>query len=289
MRAAFFSASDVATPGFMGETPEPYSMLKWITIATARVGDNEFVLARHGDDWVVRVDHHVLMSNRVHQSESALAQRAIERAGAPKRVLIGGLGLGYTLRAALDLLPANAQVTVAELVPELVKWNRTHLRHLNDGALADARCEIVVGDVYDVMSRKKRAFDVILLDVDNGPQALSQGTNQRLYGDGGTRACWNALTPGGVLGVWSAGPDARYAARLKRLDFAPEVLRVPVRTGSRAVHVLFLGTKCAAETVRVRARPAAAPAHKRPHDGTGQRDRRRTRSRVADLPRVSPR
>jgi spermidine synthase len=229
----------------MAETPAPYSMLKWDTFATARVGNNEFVLARHGNDWVVRVNHRVLMSNRVHQSEISLAEHAVERAEDPQHVLIGGLGLGYTLRASLDLLPADARVTVAELVPELVEWNRTHLRHLNDGALEDPRCEVVVGDVYDVISRKRRTFDVILLDVDNGPQALSQEQNQRLYGDVGTRACWNALTPGGVLGVWSAGPSAKYAARLKRFDFAPEVLRVPARTGGRATHVLFLGTKSA--------------------------------------------
>lgn len=220
-------------------------MLKTSTFATARVGNNEFVLARHGDDWVVRVDQRVLMSNRVHQSEIALAEHAIERAEDPQHVLIGGLGLGYTLRATLDLLPRHAHVTVAELVPELVEWNRTYLRHLNDGALEDPRCEVTIGDVYDVIARKKRTFDVILLDVDNGPQALSQVKNQRLYSDAGTRACWNALTPGGVLGVWSAGPDAKYAARLKRFDFAPEVLRVPARTGGGAKHVLFLGTKSA--------------------------------------------
>lgn len=221
-------------------------MLKWVTFATARVGSNQFVLARHGDDWVVRVDNRVLMSNRVHQSEIALAEQTIARVAAPRQVLIGGLGLGYTLRAALDRLPANARVTVAELVPELVEWNRTHLRQLNDGALEDPRCEVVIGDVYDVIARRKQTFDVILLDVDNGPQALSQVQNQRLYGDAGTRACWNALTRGGALGVWSAGPDDRYAARLHRFDFASEVLRVPARIGSRARHVLFLGTKAAA-------------------------------------------
>lgn len=218
-------------------------MLKWATYATARVGNNEFVLARHGDDWVVRVDQRVLMSNRVHQSEISIAEHAIERCDDPQRVLVGGLGLGYTLRATLDLLPADAHVTVAELVPELVEWNRTLLHHLNDHAVDDPRCEVVVGDVYEVISRRKRSFDVIMLDVDNGPQALSQAKNQRLYGNAGTRACWEALTPGGVLGVWSGGPNAKYAARLARFGFDPEVLRVAARTGGRASHVLFLGTK----------------------------------------------
>jgi spermidine synthase len=218
-------------------------MLKWDTVESARVGNDEFVLARHGDDWVVRVDQRMLMSSRLYQSEIALAEHALERADAPQRVLVGGLGLGYTLRATLDLLPEDAHVTVAELVPELVDWNRRLLHHLNDNVLDDPRCEVVVGDAFDLIARSKRTFDVILLDVDNGPRALSQVKNQRLYSDGGTRACWNALTPGGVLAVWSAGPNAKYSARLARFGFRTETLRVPARTGGRAAHVLFLGTK----------------------------------------------
>ncbi|MBS2019619.1 MAG: hypothetical protein JST00_42550 [Deltaproteobacteria bacterium] len=218
-------------------------MLKWVTCGTALVNNSEFVLARRGDELVVRVDQRVLMSSRVHQSEISLAEHAIELAEDPQHVLVGGLGLGYTLRATLDLLPDDAHVTVAELVPELVEWNREHLQELNDHAIDDPRCEIVVGDVYDVITRKKRQFDVILLDVDNGPRALAQAKNQRLYSDAGTRACWNALTPGGVLAVWSAGPNAKYAARLERFGFDPKVLRVPARAGGRALHVLFLGTK----------------------------------------------
>ena len=197
-------------------------MLKWTTVETARVGKSEFVLARRGDEWVVRVDQHVLMSNRVHQSEIALAERALERVTAPRRVLIGGLGLGYTLRATLDLLPASAHVTVAELVPALVTWNRKLLQHLNDSALDDPRCEVVVGAAFDVLSRAKQAFDVILLDVDNGPEALSQAENQRLYGDAGTRACWNALTPGGVLCVWSAARTQSMPRASRASDSSPK-------------------------------------------------------------------
>src|SRR5690349_8951165 len=102
-------------------------MLQWTTVETARVGDNEFVLARHGDDWVVRVDQRVLMTNRVHDSEVALAEEAIARVDEPLSVLVGGLGLGYTLRAVLDLVPEEATVTVAELVPKVVDWNRRYL------------------------------------------------------------------------------------------------------------------------------------------------------------------
>lgn len=220
---------------------EPYSMLQWATVETAQVGDTTFVLARHNDDWVVRVDDRVLMSNRAHESEIALAEESIGRFDQPQRVLVGGLGLGYTLRAALDLVGEDSTVTVVELVPQLVEWNRKYAKELNDEPLDDPRCEVIVGDAYDLIARSKRAFDVIMLDVDNGPQALSQAKNQRLYGDYGVKACRQALTPRGVLGVWSSGPNAKYAARLERLGFAVDVLRVSASHGSRAAHILFIG------------------------------------------------
>ncbi len=218
-------------------------MLEWATVETARVGQNEFVLARHDDDWVVRVDQRVLMTNRVHSSEIALAEQAIDAVDDPQSILVGGLGLGYTLRAALDLMPEDAHVTVVELVPELVDWNRRLLHHLNDSPLEDPRCEVIIGDAFDVISKSKRTFDIIVLDVDNGPQALSQAKNQRLYGDIGTRACWNALEPGGILGVWSAGPNAKYAARLARFGFNTEVVWTPARDGGKPNHVIFFGRK----------------------------------------------
>lgn len=218
-------------------------MLQWATVESARVGGSEFVLARHGDDWVVRVDQRILMSNRAHDSEIALAERAVARAEDARTVLVGGLGLGYTLRAVLDLVPEDAEVTVVELVPELVDWNRRLLGELNDHPLEDPRCRVVVGDVFDVIKRSRRTFDAIVLDVDNGPQALSQVQNERLYGDAGVRACHAALTPGGVLAVWSAGPSAKYEQRLERFAFDVEVLRVRARVGSRAKHVVFLARR----------------------------------------------
>ncbi|MBX3232219.1 MAG: hypothetical protein KIT84_19105 [Labilithrix sp.] len=218
-------------------------MVEWVTVERARIGAHDFVLARRGDEWVVRVDGRTLMSSRTHQSEIELAARAIARAASPRRVLIGGLGLGFTLRAALDRLPASARVVVAELVPELVAWNRGHLAAVHAGALDDPRVEVVTGDVLDVLASARAAFDVVVLDVDNGPEALSQAENRRLYTDRGVRACRDALAAGGVLGVWSAGPSDAYAARLAKAGFATEVVRVPVHPGSRARHVLFLGTK----------------------------------------------
>ena len=200
------------------------------------------MLARHGDEWVVRVDQQLLMSNRMHDSEIALAERAIDRVNAPRSVLVGGLGLGYTLRAALEHVAADAEVTVVELVAELVEWNRKHLRELNGEPLADPRCRVVIGDVLDVIKRSPGAFDVILLDVDNGPRALAQAKNQRIYGDSGVRACHAALRPGGIVAVWSRGPSARYERTLRSCAFDVDVQRVSARIGSRAKHVLFLAT-----------------------------------------------
>ncbi|HEX3777033.1 MAG TPA: MnmC family methyltransferase [Polyangiaceae bacterium] len=226
-------------------------MLESQTIASARIeGGSEFVLARHDEDWIVRVDGRTLMSSRMHNSEEALAECALESCPEPESVLVGGLGLGFTLRAVLDSVPAQTKVVVAELVPELVGWNRTHLAALNDAPLDDARVEVVVGDVFDTIKRRARAFDVILLDVDNGPIALSSAKNQRLYSDHGVRACHTALSPNGVLAVWSSGPNARFERRLAQAGFDVRVLRVSARSGSRAQHVIFLAERRAAPNAR---------------------------------------
>ena len=219
-------------------------MLESQTIDSARIeGGSEFVLARHDQEWIVRVDGRVLMSSRMHDSEEALAEHSLERCSDAQAVLVGGLGLGFTLRAVLDRVEPDTRVVVAELVPQLVSWNRTHLAELHDHALDDPRCEVVVGDVYDTIKRSPRAFDVILLDVDNGPVALSSAKNQRLYADYGVRACQQALRPGGVLAVWSSGPNARFERRLQAAGFEVEVLRVAARKGSRARHVIFMAER----------------------------------------------
>lgn len=231
-------------------------MLESETIAVAQVpGGCEFVLARQDQDWVVRVGGRTLMSSRMHDSEESLAEEAIARADRPHSILVGGLGLGFTLRAVLDRVAPDARVTVAELVPELVSWNRTHLAELNDHALDDPRCSVVLGDVFETIKRPASKFDVILLDVDNGPVALSHAQNQRLYGEVGVRLCHDALNPGGVLAVWSAGPSARFERRLAGAGFEHEVMRVAARQGSRARHVLFLASP--------NGRPRSAMNHRR--------------------------
>ena len=219
-------------------------MLESQTIDTARIeGGSEFVLARHDEEWIVRVDGRVLMSSRMHDSEEALAEHALESSDDPEAVLVGGLGLGFTLRAVLDRVADDAKVTVAELVPELVGWNRTHLAELHDHSLDDPRCEVVVGDVFDHIKRSPKTYDVILLDVDNGPVALSSAKNQRLYSEYGVRACHQALRSGGILAVWSSGPNARFERRLASAGFDVEVLRVAARKGWRARHVICMAER----------------------------------------------
>jgi spermidine synthase len=225
----------------MTSEPEPYSMLEWVTVERARMADGtEFVLGRHGDGWVIRVGARILMSNRMHGSEEALAEVALARVENPRTLLVGGLGLGYTVRAILDAASKDAEVTVLELVPELVDWNLRHVGELAGHPLADRRCQVVVGDVYDTLKTSPGVFDAIVLDVDNGPQGLTQAKNQRLYSEGGVRTCLAALRPGGVLAVWSAGPNARYRRTLEKYGTDVEVLTVAARLGSRPKHVVFV-------------------------------------------------
>jgi spermidine synthase len=235
-------------------------MLPWETVARAAGPDGaEWVLARRGDEWVVRVAGRALMSSRQHGSEEALAALALGKLPKGRRdppgrrkgdrggptVLVGGLGLGFTLRAALDRLPEDARVVVAELVPALVEWNRGPVAHLAGRPLDDRRTRLQQGDVLARIAEAKGAFDAILLDVDNGPSAVAAGANDRLYGEKGIRACRDALRSGGVLAVWSAGPDERYRGRLERAGLAVEVETVPAREGTSkgTRHVVFVGAK----------------------------------------------
>jgi spermidine synthase len=216
-------------------------MLDWPLVERARMADGtEFVLGRYGDDWVIRVGLQILMSNRMHSSEEALAEIALARVTAPRAVLVGGLGLGYTARAVLDGVSQDAAVTVLELVPELVAWNRKYLGPLAGHPLADPRCRVVVGDVFDALRSSPATFDAILLDVDNGPKELAQPRNQRLYGEGGVRASLGALRPGGVLAVWSATPNARYRRNLEKYAAEVEMLSVQASARLKLQHTVFV-------------------------------------------------
>ena len=224
-------------------------MQPWETVDRAKVqGGTELVLARRGEDWVVRNDGRVLMSSRQHGSEDALAALALEkvaRPGGARTVLIGGLGLGYTLRATLDRIGSDARAIVAEICPELVEWNRGPVAHLAGRPLDDPRTRLQVGDVVARIAEASGAFDAILLDVDNSPSSMVLSGNDRLYGPRGVRACAAALSSGGVLAVWSAGPDDPYLERLEKAGLEARAVTVPARGigGGGARHVVFLGVK----------------------------------------------
>jgi spermidine synthase len=230
----------------------------WETIDRARAPDGaELVLARRGDEWVVRAAGRILMSSRVHGSEEALASLALARVPRPRTILVGGLGLGFTLRAALDRLPADARAVVAELSPALVAWNRGPLAELAGRPLEDPRVRLQQADVRARIAEANGAFDAILLDVDNGPSALAHPANDALYGDRGVRACRDALRQGGVLAVWSAGPDEEYRARLERAGFTVDEEQVPARGagGGGVRHLVFVAVRGAQQPARPAARP----------------------------------
>ena len=204
-------------------------------------------LTREGVALVVRVDNVPLMSSRVHGSEEALAEVGCDglREHAGARVLVGGLGMGFTLRAVLDALGADAEVVVAELLPSIVEWNRGPLGPLAGTPLDDPRTSLVVGDVIGLVKRSPGAFDAILLDVDNGPEAFTVASNAWLYGPRGLAALRTALRPTGRLVVWSAVESEPFQRALRAAGFSVEVLPVrargAVRKGSR--HWLFIGRR----------------------------------------------
>lgn len=178
--------------------------------AATSQGD-ELVLRRRGDDYDIRFNGWEVMSSNGARSEQALARLAFAALGrSPRRVLIGGLGMGYTLRAALDLAAADARIVVCELVPAVAAWVREPLAHLAGRPLDDARVELRLGDVAEFLAEERTGFDMILLDTDNGPEAVLHEANQFLYRRDGVASAARALAPGGVIGFWSADRSAAF-------------------------------------------------------------------------------
>jgi spermidine synthase len=219
-----------------------------ILLGTALIPDTktELKLFTHDGEFSIRIPGRgELMNTKVHGSEKALAELACERMGASDkpRILVGGLGMGFTLAAALAAAGPNAEVVVAELVPEVVEWNRELMGQAAGHPLADPRTRVYVGDVADVIRQDEGAFDAILLDVDNGPEALIRRENTWLYTIGGLESTRRALRPQGVLAVWSAGPDQLFRARLKHAGFKVEEKIVrPHRAGKGSRHYIWLGS-----------------------------------------------
>jgi spermidine synthase len=235
-----------AIPERFEETP----VIPWSLLDTAKIpnGGGELRLKQRGQEFSIMLGTNELMNSRLSGSEQALATLACEKfGGGPKpHVLIGGLGMGFTLRAALGVLGPDSRITVAELVPAVVSWARGPMVSVFENSLDDPRVTIHESDVGLLIRAGKSEYDAILLDVDNGPDGITHQTNDGLYDLAGLRASWNALRPGGVLAVWSSGPDAKFTKRLRETGFAADEVSVRAngkRGGAR--HMIWIATRAA--------------------------------------------
>ncbi len=225
-----------------------HCMIPWQQIDTARVpgASIELRLMRRGAEFSMMLGQNELMNSRLSGSEEALATLACRRIEAVKRphLLIGGLGMGFTLRAALAVLGPEAQITVAELVPAVITWARGPMADIFGDSLEDPRASIRSADVVEVIRSHPSAFDAILLDVDNGPEGLIRKANDALYDIKGLKAIRKSLRPGGVVAVWSSGPNALFSKRLGDAGF--DVNEVAVRATAKRSgvrHVIWFATK----------------------------------------------
>lgn len=208
-------------------------MIPWELLDSTQIPGSagELSLHRHGRDFSIRVDNQELMNSRAHGSEEALAKLACGRVDGRKepRILIGGLGMGFTLADALQRLGTKARIEVAELVPKVIEWNRGPLGELTGHPILDSRVTIHEADVARILKTKRRTYDAILLDVDNGPTGLTRQCNDWLYSHSGLNAAFRALQPEGILAVWSASPDRTFKKRLSQSGFEVDEIRTRAR------------------------------------------------------------
>jgi spermidine synthase len=208
-----------------------------LKLATSQTPDgSEMVLYQHDTSFCIRIDGHVLMDSKQHESELALARLGCDHL-APRRepaVLIGGLGLGFTLRQCLDMVGPHASVVVSELMSTVIQWNREYLGELAGHPLRDKRVKVQQGDILELLYAAEEQYDAILLDVDNGPSAMTDSSNCRLYGKDGIDACLKALKKRGCLSVWSASPDKNYERMLQRAGLHVRLYPVSCYKGSRS-------------------------------------------------------
>jgi spermidine synthase len=205
-------------------------------------GGEPLRLYRHGGDFIIALDRNELMNSRMSGSEEALAVMTCARLppNPAPHLLIGGYGMGFTLRAALAALPAKARLTVAELVPDIIEWARGPMLALTAGCLDDPRVELVRRDVVAVIAAARGSYDAILLDVDNGPDGLTRRGNDALYTRDGLALAKAALKPGGILAIWSAAPDDIFARRLRSAGFAVEEVMVRARSNGKGPrHIIW--------------------------------------------------
>jgi spermidine synthase len=221
-------------------------MIPWVHLDTATVPDNggTLKLMRRGEEFSIQAGSVVLMSSRMSSSEIVLADVACERLRGRRnvRVLIGGYGMGFTLRAALAGLGRDAQIVVAELVPAVIAWARGPMAALTGDSLDDPRVGIREADVGDVIASARGQFDAILLDVDNGPDSVSRDANDRLYDRRGLQSARRALKSNGLLAVWSAAPSAAFTNRLRQTGFAVEEIKARANKGRGVRHTIWVAT-----------------------------------------------
>lgn len=227
-------------------------MKPWIELGTAQIPNNGGTLKLRQRDREFSISlsgpRGELMNSRRFNSERELSLLGCAHLKRHKnaRVVVGGMGMGYTLAAALEVLPPSAEVIVADLIPEVVEWNRGPLGDCAGRPLDDSRCKVHIGDVGELLVKRDGAYDAVLLDVDNGPEGLTHSDNNWLYSLDGTSCIYNSLAPSGRLAVWSAGPDKLYVQRLKKAGFEVEVKTVRERPGKGARHTIFLAKKMSA-------------------------------------------
>lgn len=224
-------------------------MDRWDVLGTADIpnGGGELKLSVRGQEFSIRLSgmRGDLMNSREHGSEEALAELGCARLNGVDRarVLVGGLGMGFTLATALTALSPSAQVTVAELIPAVVDWNRGALGECAGQPLQDERTRVHIGDVAQLLTGSEPPFDAILLDVDNGPEGLTHSGNDWLYSTDGLCALYQSLRPEGTLAIWSAGPDPLFLTRLKKCGFHAFTRTVRARRGKGSRHTIFLAQK----------------------------------------------
>jgi len=222
-------------------------LIPWVELDTARTpdGEQELRLKRRGTEFSIMLGTNELMNSRLSGSEEALAKLACEQIrGRPSpHILIGGLGMGFTLKAALAELGSDATVTIAELVPAVVNWARGPMAAVFGNCLDDPRLTIREVDVGLLIRSGAAAYDAILLDVDNGPEGLTHKANDALYDLAGLRYAYAALRPGGVLAVWSSGPDSGFTRRLRQVDFVVDEVRVRANRSRGARHVIWIAKR----------------------------------------------
>jgi spermidine synthase len=224
-------------------------MIPWTQLGSAQIPNNggELKFSQRGDEFSIRLSgiRGELMNSRLYNSEKVLAELGCAYLNSTDnaQVLVGGLGMGYTLAAALKAVTSNSQVTVAELIPEVVVWNQGPLGNCANNPLQDPRTKVHIGDVREQLSIRQPTYDAILLDVDNGPEGLTQKDNNSIYSSQGLEDIYKTLRPKGMLAIWSAGPDNQFMLRLKKAGFKADSRVVRARPGKGSRHTIFLARK----------------------------------------------